>query len=72
MWPRTRMAADEFLQMGFRVALMPSSVPLAALAAAREMLLELRQTGRDRDYFARQSEFAKTESWYKDLGSGLK
>ena len=72
MWPRTRMAADEFIQMGFRVALMPSSVPLAALAAAREMLLELRQTGRDRDYFARQSEFAKTESWYKDLGSGLK
>jgi methylisocitrate lyase len=72
MWPRTRMAADEFIQMGFRVALMPSSVPLAALAAAREMLLELRQSGRDRDYFARQSEFAKTESWYKDLGSGLK
>jgi methylisocitrate lyase len=72
MWPRTRMAADEFIQMGFRVALMPSSVPLAALAAAREMLLELKQTGRDRDYFARQSEFAKTESWYKDLGSGLK
>ena len=31
MWPRTRMTADEFIQMGFRVALMPSSVPLAAL-----------------------------------------
>ena len=72
MWPRTRMAADEFIQMGFRVALMPSSVPLAALDAARKMLLELKQTGRDRDYFAKQSEFAKTESWYKDLGSGLK
>jgi 2-methylisocitrate lyase-like PEP mutase family enzyme len=72
MWPRTRMAADEFIQMGFRVTLMPSSVPLAALDAARKMLLELKQTGRDRDYFAKQSEFAKTESWYKDLGSGLK
>jgi methylisocitrate lyase len=72
MWPRNLMTADEFIQMGFRVALLPSSVPLAALTAAREMLMELKRSGRDRDYFARQNEFAKTESWYKDLGSDLK
>jgi hypothetical protein len=32
------------------------------------MLLELRKTGREREYFARQKEFA-AERWYKDLGS---
>jgi methylisocitrate lyase len=69
MWPRNLMAAGEFLQMGFRVALLPSSVPLAAVTAAREMLLELQRLGRDRDYFACQSEFATTEKWYKELGS---
>jgi methylisocitrate lyase len=72
MWPRGLMTAHEFIQTGFRVALLPSSVPLAALTAARAMLIELQRSGRDLDYFARQSEFAKTESWYKDLGSGLK
>ncbi len=69
MWPRNLMAAGEFIGMGFRVALLPSSVPLAAVAAARAMLLELKATGRDRDYFARQSEFAAAEKWYKELGS---
>ena len=69
MWPRNLMAAGEFLQMGFRVALLPSSVPLAAVTAAREMLLELQRLGRDRDYFACQNEFATTEKWYKELGS---
>ncbi|HEX9262892.1 MAG TPA: isocitrate lyase/phosphoenolpyruvate mutase family protein [Candidatus Binatia bacterium] len=72
MWPRTRMAAFEFIQMGFRIALMPSSVPLAAVTAARELLIELRGSGRDRDYFARQSEFTEAERWYKDLGSAAK
>jgi methylisocitrate lyase len=72
MWPRARMSAFEFLQMGFRVALMPSSVPLAALTAARELLIELKRSGRDRDYFARQSEFAEAERWYRDLGSAAK
>ena len=62
----THDSAFEFIQTGFRVALLPSSVPLAALTAAREMLIELQRSGRDRDYFARQSEFTKTESWYKD------
>src|SRR5687767_9403108 len=39
MWPRPLMTASVFLGCGFRIALMPSSVPLAALTAAREMLL---------------------------------
>jgi methylisocitrate lyase len=72
MWPRTSMSAFEFMQMGFRVALMPSSVPLAAVTAARALLLELQRSGRDRDYFARQSAFAESESWYKDLGAAPK
>jgi len=69
MWPRNLMSADEFIKMGFRVALLPSSVPLAAVTAARAMLIELKNSRRDRDYFARQSEFAATEKWYKELGS---
>ena len=69
MWPRNLMTAGEFIQMGFRVALLPSSVPLAAVTAARAMLIELKNSGRDRDYFARQGEFAATEEWYKELGS---
>ncbi len=68
MWPRPLMSAFEFFDIGFRVALMPSSVPLAALTAAREMLLQLRQTGIDRGYFAEQKEFSPTERWYKNLG----
>jgi 2,3-dimethylmalate lyase len=68
MWPRTKMTVFEFLQMGFCLALMPSSVALAALAAAREMLLELKRAGHERDYFTRQEGIADTERWYKDLG----
>ena len=69
MWPRNLMDANEFIEMGFRVALLPSSVPIAAVAAAREMLVELKNCGRDRDYFARQSQFTAAEKWYKRLGS---
>lgn len=69
MWPRNLMSADEFIRMGFRVALLPSSVPLAAVTAAREMLIELKNSNRDRDYFAGQREFAAAEQWYKELGS---
>ena len=72
MWPRTRMTAFEFMQMGFRVALMPSSLSLAAVTAARELLLELQRSGCDCDYFARQCAFAESESWYKDLGAAPK
>lgn len=69
MWPRARMSAFDFIQIGYRIALMPSSVPLAATTAARELLLELMRSGRDQDYFARQREFADSESWYKNLGT---
>jgi len=69
MWPRARMSAFEFIQIGYRIALMPSSVPLAAIAAARELLIELARSGRDQDYFARQREFTESESWYKNLGT---
>jgi hypothetical protein len=51
------------------VALMPSTVPLAAITAARELLLELKRSGRDQDYFARQREFSDSESWYRNLGT---
>jgi 2-methylisocitrate lyase-like PEP mutase family enzyme len=69
MWPRTLLNALAFMEMGYRIALMPSSVPLAAITAARELLLELQHCGLDQDYFARQREFADSESWYKTLGN---
>ena len=69
MWPRARLNVFDFIEMGYRVALMPSSVPLAAITAARELLLELKRSGRDQDYFARQREFSDSESWYKNLGT---
>jgi len=72
LWPKTKMSAFEFFRLGVRIALMPSSLPLAAAAAAREMLLDLKRSGTDRDYFAGQKEFAATETWYKQLGSGSK
>ena len=68
MWPRALMTAFEFLRMGFRIAFMPSSISLAALAAAREMLIELRGKGIDREYFSRQQEFPEIEQWYRNLG----
>lgn len=72
LWPKAQLSAFEFFRLGFRIALIPSSLPLAATTAAREMLLDLKQSGTDRDYFAKQKEFAKTETWYKNLGSALK
>ena len=72
LWPKTNMSASEFFAMGFRIALTPSSIPLAATAAAREMLIELRQDGNDRAYFARQEELDATVNWYKKLGTKRK
>lgn len=69
LWPKAHMNAFEFLQMGFRIALMPSSLSLAALGGARDLLLELKQTGNDREYFAKRNSSAETEVWYKTLGS---
>ena len=39
LWPKAQMNAAEFFAAGFRIALTPSSIPLAATNAAREMLL---------------------------------
>jgi methylisocitrate lyase len=69
MWPRARMTAFEFIDMGYRIALMPSSVPVAAVTAARELLLELKRSGRDQDYFGRQGQFTDSDAWYKNLGT---
>ena len=72
LWPKANLSASEFFAMGFRIALTPSSIPLAATTAAREMLIELRQNGTDRAYFAKQKELAATEGWYKQLGTKQK
>jgi methylisocitrate lyase len=69
LWPKAQMSAMEFFAAGFRIALTPSSIPLAAAHAAREMLLELNRQGNDRDYFARQKEIAATDKWYRQLGT---
>jgi len=67
LWPKARMTVLEFLQLGFRIALMPSSVSLAALSAVKEMLLELKDKGTERDYFNRQKDVQEVERWYRDL-----
>ena len=72
LWPKAKLNASDYFAMGFRIALTPSSIPLAATTAAREMLIELRQDGNDRAYFARQEEHAATENWYKQLGTKRK
>ena len=72
MWPRSLMTAAEFLHMGFRIALMPSSVSLAAIGAVRTMLSQLRESGTEREYFTRQKDFADTERWYKELAPAAK
>jgi methylisocitrate lyase len=69
LWPRTQIDAFEFLRLGVRIALLPSSLPLAAAVAMRELLLELKETGTERGYFARKKEFAAAEKWYKRLGA---
>ena len=67
LWPKARMTVLEFLQLGFRIALLPSSVSLAALSAVKEMLLELKDKGTERDYFNRQKDIQEVERWYRDL-----
>ena len=67
LWPKARMTVLEFLQLGFRIALMPSSVSLAALSAVKEMLLGLKDNGTERDYFNRQKDLQEVERWYRDL-----
>jgi 2-methylisocitrate lyase-like PEP mutase family enzyme len=72
LWPKAQMSASEFFRAGFRIALIPSSLPLAAVTGAREMLLDLKEHGTDTGYFARQKEFRASETWYKKLGTARK
>jgi len=41
---------------------------MAALAAARTMLLELKNSGRQDNYFAGAPGFDEVRRWYRDLG----
>lgn len=68
-WPRAGInTMAEFFALGFKVALLTSSVSMAALAAARTMLLELKNAGRQDNYFDNVSGFAEVRDWYRDLG----
>ena len=72
LWPRTLMPVFEFLEMGFKVALLPSSAPLAAAAAVRAMLLELKEKGTERPYFSQLRDFEWVSRWYANLGKRSK
>lgn len=72
LWPKNHVSAGEFFTMGYRIALTPSSIPLAAVAGAREMLLELKQSGNDRSFFAKQLGATGAEAWYKQIGAKQK
>lgn len=68
-WPRAGInSTDELFSLGFKVALMTSFISLAALSAARTMLLNLRQTGRVDGYFADIDGYPEVRHWYEDLG----
>jgi 2-methylisocitrate lyase-like PEP mutase family enzyme len=68
-WPRAGInTTSEFFALGYKVALVTSSVSMSALAAARTMLLELKNTGRQDNYFARVPGFDELRRWYRDLG----
>ena len=68
-WPRAGIdTMSEFFALGYKVALVTSSVSMAALAAARTMLLELKNAGRQDNYFASAPGFDEVLRWYRDLG----
>jgi methylisocitrate lyase len=68
-WPRAGInTMSEFFALGYKVALVTSSVSMSALAAARTMLLELKNTGCQDNYFATVSSFDEVRRWYRDLG----
>jgi 2-methylisocitrate lyase-like PEP mutase family enzyme len=68
-WPRAGInTMAEFFALGFKVALVTSSVSMAALAAARTMLRQLKSTGSQDDYFAGVAGFEEVRRWYRDLG----
>ena len=68
-WPRAGLdSLADFFALGYRIALVTSSVSMAGLAGARAMLLELRRSGRQEEYFAKVPGFDEVERWYRDLG----
>jgi 2-methylisocitrate lyase-like PEP mutase family enzyme len=68
-WPRNNInSTDEFFGLGYKVALMTSFVSLAGLSAARNMLQELKRTGRVDKYFAEMPGYQDIRHWYEDLG----
>jgi methylisocitrate lyase len=68
-WPRAGIdTIPEFFSLGYKVALMTSSVSMAALAAARTMLLTLKETGSQEEYFKNVPGFGDIQRWYRDLG----
>ena len=68
-WPRAGIdSMAEYFALGFKVALVTSSVSMAALAAARTMLRQLKSTGNQDDYFAEVAGFDEVRRWYRDLG----
>ena len=68
-WPRAGLnSLADFFGLGYKIALITSSVSMAGLAGARAMLLELRNSGRQDEYFARAPGFQEVERWYRDLG----
>ena len=68
-WPRAGInTMSEFFALGYKVALVTSSVSMAALAAARTMLLELKNSGCQDNYFAGAPGFDEVRQWYRDLG----
>jgi 2-methylisocitrate lyase-like PEP mutase family enzyme len=67
-WPRNLLTAHEFLALGYKIALVPSSVAIAATAAARALLLKLKETGDEKSYFQEFSDIEWVQSWYGELG----
>ena len=68
-WPRAGInTMTEFFGLGFKIALVTSSVSMAALAAARTMLQELKATGAQENYFDQIDNFDEVRRWYRDLG----
>jgi 2-methylisocitrate lyase-like PEP mutase family enzyme len=68
-WPRAGLnTLADFFALGYKVALVTSSVSMAALAGARALLLELRNTGRQEEYFVKSPGFDEVSRWYRDLG----
>lgn len=73
LWPRReQITVFEFLARGYKIVQVPQSIMLAAATAVREMLLELKEKGTDREYFARIAASEWGSRWYSNLGTETK